>query len=107
MFAQWQWDVRNVEQKTFHKGAPLLKIYFYPLEFFRCRCTIQLLLLVIILTVDSTKIFQDAEIGKYNVDRLAGGLKYIICTRAGEGPATLSSDQHLINAQGEPKFLSQ
>eukprot|EP00088_Acartia_fossae_P029046 TRINITY_DN2984_c0_g1_i3.p1 TRINITY_DN2984_c0_g1~~TRINITY_DN2984_c0_g1_i3.p1 ORF type:complete len:402 (+),score=96.43 TRINITY_DN2984_c0_g1_i3:43-1206(+) len=49
----------------------------------------------------------EAEIGKYNVDRLAGGLKYIICTRAGEGPATLSADHHLINAQGEPKFLSQ
>lgn len=41
----------------------------------------------------------------YSVDRIPGGLKYIICTRAGEGPATLPASGHLLSPKGEPLFM--
>jgi len=45
------------------------------------------------------------EIQKYNVDKIEGGLKYVIATRAGEGPQQLTSDQHLLTPAGLPKFM--
>jgi len=41
----------------------------------------------------------------YSIDRIPGGLKYVICTRAGEGPATLPAEDHLLSPKGEPLFI--
>lgn len=47
----------------------------------------------------------EKDISDYSVDRIPGGLKYVICTRAGEGPATLPPTEHLLSPMGEPLFI--
>jgi len=48
----------------------------------------------------------DSELSSLSVDRIPGGLKYVLVTRAGEGPETLGDKDHLLNAAGEPIFLN-
>jgi len=48
----------------------------------------------------------ESELSALSVDRIPGGLKYVLVTRAGEGPETLEEQDHLLNANGEPKFIN-
>jgi len=48
----------------------------------------------------------DSELSSLSVDRIPGGLKYVLVTRAGEGPETLGDKDHLLSAAGEPIFLN-
>ena len=49
---------------------------------------------------------KESELSALSVDRIPGGLKYVLVTRAGEGPETLEEQDHLLNANGEPKFIN-
>jgi hypothetical protein len=36
------------------------------------------------------------------VSSIPGGLKYVLATRAGEGPELLGAEDHLLDSTGEP-----
>jgi len=47
---------------------------------------------------------QEGEVSALPVDRIPGGLKYVLVTRAGAGPEHLGAEHHLMDAQGTPLF---
>ena len=40
---------------------------------------------------------------RINITKTPGGLKYLIVTKPGEGPETLSEDESLLDKNGMPK----
>ena len=44
-----------------------------------------------------------AVVDRVNLSKTPGGLKYLIVTKPGEGPETLSEDQALLDKNGMPK----
>ena len=48
--------------------------------------------------------FQDSDFADLSVDKLPGGLKYVLVTRVGDGPELLGEDDHLLDQSGEPLF---
>ena len=43
-------------------------------------------------------------VDRVNITKNPGGLKYLIVTKPGEGPETLSEDQSLLDKNGMPKI---
>ena len=43
-------------------------------------------------------------VDRVNITKNPGGLKYLIVTKPGEGPETLSEDQSLLDKNGMPRI---
>lgn len=41
------------------------------------------------------------------MDKIPGGLKYVLVTKVGDGPELLGEDDHLMDQYGEPLFCSK
>ncbi|XP_023335976.1 diphosphomevalonate decarboxylase [Eurytemora carolleeae] len=50
---------------------------------------------------------EDSEIASLSMDKIPGGLKYVLVTKVGDGPELLGEDDHLMDQNGEPLFCSK
>jgi len=48
----------------------------------------------------------ESELSSMCVEQIPDGIKYVLVTRPGEGPAVLSADHHLLGSTGEPLFFN-